>query len=531
MYGARVSLTVAAFALLSGGLIGLAVGIVAGYLGGRVDSILMRVVDATLTFPTILIALLLAVSLGAGLRTIVIAITVIIWARFARVVRGEVLGVKARDFVVARPGARLLAASRIMLVHIVPNVMNTFMVLLTLHIGFVIIVEASLSFLGAGIPPPTPSWGQMVADGRSHIASAWWLAVDARRRDHAGGARLQPLRRLAPRLARPAPQAGMSDYVLEVKDLHAHLSTRWGLVKAVDGVSFAIRAGETLGLVGESGSGKTMTALSLLRLLPAPAGRIVKGQVLLEGEDLVPKSEREMRRVRGRRISMILQDPQTSLNPVFTIGNQVEEALRAHRAEGRGDMRARAVDALRRVKVAAPEERLRTFPHQMSGGMKQRVVGAIALAPEPRLLIADEPTTALDVTIQLQYLMLLKEVQTRMGLAMLFITHDFGIVARMCDRVAVMYAGRIVESGPVRALFKTPRHPYTEALMASVPRMEGRVERLPSIEGQPPALHRLPPGCRFAPRCRYVEPRCRTEYPPTFAVGAQHEAACWRAEP
>jgi oligopeptide/dipeptide ABC transporter ATP-binding protein len=323
----------------------------------------------------------------------------------------------------------------------------------------------------------------------------------------------------------------MSEVILEVKDLHAHLSTRWGLVKAVDGVSFSIRAGETLGLVGESGSGKTMTALSLLRLLPAPAGRIVKGQVLLEGEDLVPKSEREMRRVRGRRISMILQDPQTSLNPVFTIGNQVEEALRAHRRAGRGELHARAVEALRRVKVAAPEERLRTFPHQMSGGMKQRVVGAIALAPEPKLLIADEPTTALDVTIQLQYLLLLKEVQTRMGLAMLFITHDFGIVARMCDRVAVMYAGRIVESGPVRALFKTPRHPYTEALMASVPRMEGRVERLPSIEGQPPALHRLPPGCRFAPRCRYVETRCRTEYPPTFAVGAQHEAACWKAEP
>jgi oligopeptide/dipeptide ABC transporter ATP-binding protein len=274
-----------------------------------------------------------------------------------------------------------------------------------------------------------------------------------------------------------------------------------------------------------------MTALSLLRLLPAPAGRITHGQILLEGEDLVPKSERDMRRVRGRRISMILQDPQTSLNPVFTIGNQVEEALRAHRTGGRAEMRARAVDALRRVKVAAPEERLRTFPHQMSGGMKQRVVGAIALAPEPKLLIADEPTTALDVTIQLQYLMLLKEVQARMGLAMLFITHDFGIVARMCDRVAVMYAGRIVESGPVRALFKTPRHPYTEALMASVPRMEGRVERLPSIEGQPPALHRLPPGCRFAPRCRYVEARCRTEYPPAFTVGPQHESACWRAEP
>ena len=318
--------------------------------------------------------------------------------------------------------------------------------------------------------------------------------------------------------------------LLEVKDLHAHLRTRWGLVKAVDGVSFSIDAGETLGLVGESGSGKTMTALSLLRLLPEPAGRIVGGQILLDGEDLVTKSEREMRRIRGRRISMILQDPQTSLNPVFNVGSQIVEALRVHQAAARPALWRRAEEALRRVKVAAPDERLRAFPHQMSGGMKQRVVGAIALASEPKLLIADEPTTALDVTIQLQYLMLLKDIQARMGLGMLFITHDFGIVARMCDRVAVMYAGRVVESGPVRTLFKSPRHPYTEALMASVPRMEGRVERLPSIEGQPPALHRLPEGCRFAPRCRYVEARCRVSYPPSFAAGPQHEAACWRAE-
>jgi oligopeptide/dipeptide ABC transporter ATP-binding protein len=319
--------------------------------------------------------------------------------------------------------------------------------------------------------------------------------------------------------------------LLDVQDLHAELHTRWGVVKAVDGVSFSIAAGETLGLVGESGSGKTMTALALLRLLPSPAGRLVKGAVLLDGEDLVSKTERQMRRVRGRRISMILQDPQTSLNPVFTVGNQIVEALRAHRADGRAGLRQRAEEALRRVKVAAPRDRLRAFPHQMSGGMKQRVVGAISIASEPALLIADEPTTALDVTIQLQYLMLLKDVQARMGLGMLFITHDFGIVARMCDRVAVMYAGRIVESGPVRALFKSPRHPYTQALMASVPRMETRVSRLPSIEGQPPALHRLPAGCRFAPRCPQAEALCRDEYPPTLAVGELHEAACWRAAP
>ncbi len=319
--------------------------------------------------------------------------------------------------------------------------------------------------------------------------------------------------------------------VLDVRGLRAYLYTRWGVVRAVDGVSFVLREGETLGLVGESGCGKTMTGLSLVRLLPEPAGRIVEGQVLLEGDDLVTKSESEMRRIRGRRVAMILQDPQTSLNPVFTIGDQILEALRLHHPDGKRSLAVRAEDALRRVKVAAPEQRMRAYPHQMSGGMKQRVVGAIAVAGEPRVLIADEPTTALDVTIQLQYLALLKEIQARTRLAMLFITHDFGIVARMCDRVAVMYAGRIVETGPTRALFRAPRHPYTEALMASVPRMDGGAGRLPSIEGQPPPLHLLPTGCRFADRCAYVDDRCRREYPPTMPVGPAHEAACWRIEP
>ena len=319
--------------------------------------------------------------------------------------------------------------------------------------------------------------------------------------------------------------------LLEVRNLHTHLTTRWGVVRAVDGVSFGVNEGETLGLVGESGSGKTMTALSLLRLVPEPAARIVEGQILLDGDDLVPKSEREMRKVRGRKISMILQDPQTSLNPVYTAGAQIVEALRTLRAGDRRSLWRRAEEALRQVRVAAPAQRLRDYPHQMSGGMKQRVVGAIALAGEPHLLIADEPTTALDATIQLQYLTLLRDIQRRTRLGMLFITHDFGIVARMCDRVAVMYAGRIVESGPVRVIFRGPRHPYTEALMASVPRLHETVTRLPSIDGQPPALHRVPAGCPFAPRCAYADERCRREYPPTFALGPAHEAACWRLEP
>ena len=320
----------------------------------------------------------------------------------------------------------------------------------------------------------------------------------------------------------------MPDTLLEVKGLRTHFFTRRGVVKAVDGVSFSLRAGETLGIVGESGSGKSVTALSLVRLVPQPAARIVGGQVLLEGEDLLRKSEADMRRIRGAKIAMILQDPLTSLNPVLSIGSQVTEAITLHQGlRGRG-LWERAVDILRKLKIPSPEQRMSNFPHQMSGGMRQRVVGAIAISCEPRLLIADEPTTSLDVTVQAQYLRLLKEIQAESGLAILFITHDFGVVAKMCDRVAVMYAGRIVEMAGVRDLFTMPAHPYTEALMRSVPKLEEQVDRLYSIEGQPPAPDRLPPGCPFAPRCPYVMDRCRQEYPPQVTIGAGHTASCWR---
>ncbi len=320
--------------------------------------------------------------------------------------------------------------------------------------------------------------------------------------------------------------------LLEVNNLHTYFFNRRGIAKAVDGITFSVSEGETLGIVGESGCGKSMTALSILRLIPRPAARIVDGEVLLEGENLLEKTEKEMREVRGRRISMILQDPQTSLNPVFTIGNQLVEALRTHNRQGGShkSMVNQAVEALRGVKIAAPERRMDDYPHQMSGGMKQRVVGAIGLSAYPKVIIADEPTTALDVTIQLQYLRLLKDIQAETGLAIIFITHDFGIVARMCDRVAVMYAGRIVESADVRDLFNKPSHPYTQALIASVPQME-RTDRLFSIEGQPPALYDLPPGCRFAPRCIYAQQRCHDEYPQSHPVSDDHTANCWRLDP
>jgi oligopeptide/dipeptide ABC transporter ATP-binding protein len=317
------------------------------------------------------------------------------------------------------------------------------------------------------------------------------------------------------------------DIVLEVRDLHTHLFPRRGVVKAVDGVSFTLRRGEVLGLVGESGCGKSLTALSILRLLPEPVARTVHGQVLLDGEDLVTKNKRELRQIRGRRIAMILQDPQTSLNPVFAIGNQLREAL--VREAGNGlNLRERAIEALRKVKLAAPEQRIEQYPHQLSGGMKQRVVGAIAMSCRPQVLVADEPTTALDVTVQLQYLNLLKELQAETGMGILFITHDFGVVARMCDRVAVMYAGRIVETGPVREVFDNPSHPYTQALIASVPKLESSERRLRTIEGQPPALDDLPVGCRFEPRCAYADAQCRAAYPEWSAISEEHGAGCWR---
>ena len=322
--------------------------------------------------------------------------------------------------------------------------------------------------------------------------------------------------------------------ILEVKDLRSYLFTKRATIKAVDGVSFYLRRGETLGIVGESGSGKSIMALSLLQMEPKPAGRIVGGEVLFHGDDLLRKSQGEMRKVRGRRISMILQDPQTSLNPVFTIGNQLAEAFVTGQQEsGRGRVAKAVVDVLRKVNIADPERRVTAFPHQLSGGMKQRVVGAIAISCSPDIVIADEPTTSLDLTIQAQYLRLIKQLQDTTGVGVIFITHDFGIVAKMCDRVAVMYAGKIVEHGPVRSLFNHPSHPYTQALINSVPKLEERTERLYSIPGQPPAPGQELVGCRFAARCEFADERCRQEYPPQFeglSRESEHTADCWRLE-
>ncbi|MBI2766671.1 MAG: ABC transporter ATP-binding protein [Chloroflexi bacterium] len=321
-----------------------------------------------------------------------------------------------------------------------------------------------------------------------------------------------------------------SRHLLEVKDLRTHFFTRNGVAKAVDGVSFSLDRGQTLGLVGESGSGKTVTLMSIVRLIPKPAGRIVSGEVLLEGRDLLKLSDRDMREVRGAEISVVTQDPMTSLNPLYTIGNQMEEPLRYHQhIRSHSELRSHVLDALKKVGIPVPERRMKSYPHQLSGGQRQRIVTAMAIECQPSLLIADEPTTALDVTVQIQILRLLREVQKEMNLGMIVVTHDLAVVARVCDVVAVMYAGRIVEKAPIVEMFEKPSHPYTQALMKAVEGERDATGRLYTIEGQPPDVRRLSPGCPFAPRCPKVMDICRGEYPPVASLSSQHTVSCWAA--
>jgi peptide/nickel transport system ATP-binding protein len=328
-------------------------------------------------------------------------------------------------------------------------------------------------------------------------------------------------------------EAQAEDTVIDVKNLQTVFFTNSGLFRAVDDVSFAVRRGETLAIVGESGCGKSVTALSIMRLVPDPPGRIVGGSVTLEGTDLLSLDEAEMRQIRGDRISMIFQEPMTSLNPLMRIGDQITEVVRLHRKMTAREAWKQAVDMLRLVRIPEPERRAQEYPHQLSGGMRQRAMIAMALACRPALLIADEPTTALDVTIQAQILALIVELQRELGTGLILITHDLGVVAQTAQRVIVMYAGKKVEEATVEALFENPRHPYTRGLMASMPAVIGlgakTDARLTEIPGMVPSLTNLPVGCAFAPRCTMAIDRCRAEYPPLQDFGDRHLSACWRA--
>ncbi len=335
-------------------------------------------------------------------------------------------------------------------------------------------------------------------------------------------------RRTSAASADAAARANGQAPLLDVRNLKTYFFTEDGVMPAVDGVTFSLRRGGTLGILGESGCGKSVTSLSIMRLVPQPPGRIVGGEVIFEGEDLLRKKESEMRRIRGKEIAMIFQEPMTSLNPVFTVGNQIMEAIMLHQRVSKAEARRQAIEMLRLVGIPSPERRVDDYPHQMSGGMRQRVMIAMALSCNPKLLIADEPTTALDVTIQAQILDLMRDLQRRLGTAVMLITHNMGVIAELVEHVVVMYAGKIVESADVRSIFAMPRHPYTVGLLESVPKLHETRQRLKAIEGVVPSPYNMPKGCRFHPRCELAREICKQLEPPMMQVGPTQRVACWQ---
>ncbi|WP_068109236.1 dipeptide/oligopeptide/nickel ABC transporter permease/ATP-binding protein [Tropicimonas marinistellae] len=529
IWGTRLSLVVGLVASFGAAFFGSIIGIVAGYFGGRTDNWLMRGIDMLMAFPYILLALAIVAALGPGLTNALIAVAVVNIPFFARNIRGVTVTLAHKEFVDA---ARLSGMTdiRIMLSEILPNVLPVIVIAMSTTVGWMILETAGLSFLGLGSQPPVADLGSMLGEGRNALITDPHAsiipgimifvivmsvnlmgdgirdALDPRLRS---GALTRPMARtLVDRDAVPEPPANPA--LLDLQDLRTEFRVGNRTLKALSGVSLEVRPGECLGLIGESGSGKSVTALSVMGLVASPPGVIAGGAVRYAGQELLGAPFSELRELRGNRISYIFQDPLATLHPLYTVGDQIVEAIQAHRSTPNAQARARALELLNAVRIPNAERRLGDYPHELSGGMRQRVGIAMALANEPDLIIADEPTTALDVTVQAQILALLDDLRRDRGVAILFITHDFGVVAQLCDRVAVMYAGRIVETGPTDAILDAPAHPYTRRLIACVPRLgEGR-RALHAIPGLPPAVDDLPAGCAFAPRCDKATDACRT---------------------
>jgi oligopeptide transport system ATP-binding protein len=326
----------------------------------------------------------------------------------------------------------------------------------------------------------------------------------------------------------PGQRAGDSDSpVLDVRDLHVEFKTREGIVKAVNGVNYSVKSGETLAVLGESGSGKSVTAQAIMGILDSPPGRVAKGEIIFQGQDILKLPESERRKLRGPKMAMIFQDALSALNPVFSVGNQLGEMFRVHQGMSKKDAKAKSIELMERVKIPAARSRVNDYPHQFSGGMRQRIMIAMAMALEPDLIIADEPTTALDVTVQAQVMDLLQDLQREYNMGLILITHDLGVVADVADKIAVMYAGRIVEEAPVHEIYKRPAHPYTRGLLDSIPRLDQKGQELYAIKGLPPNLMHIPPGCAFNPRCPMAQDICRTEVPPLFEVAEDRQSACF----
>lgn len=546
VFGARVSLFASLIAVGTALAIGVPLGLLAGYVGGWVDSSLMRLTDSLLALPGVILVIAIIAVLGNSLTNSMVALGIVFAPTYIRLVRGEVLAVREEEYV---DSARVLGLPHLVIVvrHILPNVLSPVIVQTSVMMGLALILEAGLSYIGLGVQPPNPSWGSMLSEasrflyGQPFLVFPPGLAITATVLAFnlfGDGVRDAVGRALESGSSRPPPAAEQSlaavrtaehqecddgapnnhalsgspdDLALQVRGLRiAFPGDRGGWHSVVDGIDLDIRRGETVGLVGESGSGKSMTAFGVMQLVPAP-GAITAGSVKLGDRELMGLRERELRRVRGQDIALISQEPMSSLNPAYTVGNQLVEAIRCHGTDSRSAAKGQAIELLERVGIDDAKQRINAYPHQFSGGMAQRVMIAMALSCKPKVLIADEPTTALDVTVQAEILNLLRDLQEEIGMGILFVTHDLSVVADICDRAVVMYAGQRVESASADDLFERPRHPYTDGLLRSLPQValaQGGLYRIPGVV---PGPGRIPSGCRFADRCEFVQDACTTE--------------------
>ncbi|MEC8667709.1 MAG: dipeptide/oligopeptide/nickel ABC transporter permease/ATP-binding protein [Pseudomonadota bacterium] len=553
IHGSRIAVIAAAEATGLAVLIGVPIGLFIGYRGGWWDWITMRAVEAIVSVPGIMVAIVIIAILGTGLHKAMFALGILYSTAFLRLARSVVLTEREEVYV---KSARVIGASprRILIRHIFLNIAPPLIVQVTLTVGAVLLAEAGLSFVGIGVQPPQASWGTMLNTAAAYMELNAFLAVppglaivvtvlavnllgDVLRDSIGRGVRLPaatPPRPRSAAIARkgPAPLPAREDDALRVDGLEVMVSPKGGdPVPVVTDMSFRIARGETLGLVGESGSGKTVTGLALMGLIGA-GGRITAGQVTLDGTDLLQLPPSGLEKARGTDIAMVFQDPTTSLNPAYTVGSQISEVLRIKQGLSRRAAWDRTVELIDRVGIPRPAERARAYPHELSGGMAQRIAIARALSCGPKLLIADEPTTALDVTVQQEILDLFRDLQDEMGMAMLFVTHDLAVAADICDRIAVMYCGEVVETAPVEQLFRDPRHPYTAGLLSAMPHGASGTPPLPVIPGAVPTPGHWPTGCRFAPRCAHAAPGCALPVdltPGQTTANAERLTRCIRA--
>ncbi len=542
LWGARSSLTVAIFAASLSCVIGTALGVLGGFLRGIVDLLTIRAMDVVLCFPPLLLALLVVTLLGPGAATLIPVLALVYLPGFTRVAYAGVLSVRDQEYVQAQR-ALGVGPLRIMLRTVLPNIGGPVMVQFSLTMASAVVLESGLSFLGLGVVPPAPSWGLMIAAARSTMAQTplplLWPCLALTLTVLSLNALCDTVRAaidphgVPPRRRRwlmPSLLPGLSlrsDAALAVRDLSVAIETPSGEIRPVRGASWSVAPGETLAIVGESGSGKSLTGLAVLGLLP-PAARPVGGTAVLGDQELLRLDEAALRRLRGNGVAMVFQDPMSSLNPVHRIGTQIPEAIRAHRPLSSRAAWREAVALLEKVGISDAARRARAFPHELSGGMRQRAMIAMAIANRPKLLIADEPTTALDVTIQAQVLDLLATLKAEEGMGLVFITHSLPVVAEIADRVVVMYAGEVVEHGPVADIFAHPLHPYTTALLRCAPPDDGTLPE--AIPGTVPLPHRLPPGCAFAPRCAERRDACEAARPTLEQATPAHQTRCirWR---